>query len=125
MAMLSENQIIESIERIEHEMSGFIAASLVDLDSGMTLGVKVKDPSFDVTTASAFNSELVKQKLKILGAIGLDGGLDEILVTIDDQIHCIRLLSPSTFIYLAADRQATNHAIVRSVLTRHLRDFEA
>ena len=36
--MPSEKQILEMFEKIEAELPGFIAASLVDLESGMTLG---------------------------------------------------------------------------------------
>ncbi len=53
------------------DASGFIAASLVDLDSGMTLAVKSLRSDFDLTAASAYNSELVKQKLKIMRTLGL------------------------------------------------------
>lgn len=122
--MLSEQQIIEAIGAIEKDMTGFIAASLVDLDSGMTLGVKTKDPNFDLTTASAFNSELVKQKLKIMNAIGMNGDLEEMLMTLSNQVHCIRLVSPSTFFYLAADRGTSNHAIVRSAIGKHMHDLD-
>ena len=61
--MPSEKQLVEVLERLQVDASGFIAAALVDLDSGMTLAVKSLRPDFDLTAASAYNSELVKQKL--------------------------------------------------------------
>lgn len=117
--MASEQQIIEIIGRIEADLPGFMAASLVDLDSGMTLGVKAKVESFDLTTASAFNSEMVKQKLKIMEALKLGSTLEDMLLTLSDQIHLIKLITPGTFLYLAADRSASNLAIVRNAVNKH------
>jgi hypothetical protein len=114
--MLSEQQIVNTIEEIAASRPGFIAASLVDLDSGMTLGLYSKDPSFDLNSASAFNSEMVKQKIKIMDVLGLEGALEDMLLTLTDQIHLIRLINSGTFLYLAADRSASNLAIVRNAV---------
>src|SRR5215510_11094798 len=61
--MPSEKQIQDVFERVANEIPGFIAASLVDLESGMTLGARSSRGDFDLTAASAYNSEMVKQKL--------------------------------------------------------------
>ncbi len=118
--MPSEQQIVETITKIENDLPGFIAASLVDLESGMTLGVRSKVESFDLTTASAFNSEMVKQKLKIMTALKLTSELEDMLLTLSDQIHLIKMITPSTFLYLAADRSASNLAIVRNAVNKHV-----
>ncbi|MBX3186722.1 MAG: hypothetical protein KF819_06890 [Labilithrix sp.] len=101
------------------EIPGFVAASLVDLDSGMTLAVKSTRTDFDLAVASAYNSELVKQKLKIMKALGLQTTLEDIILTLGDQIHFIKILSPTMFIYLAAERSSANIAIVRTVVTKN------
>ena len=51
--MVTERQIVETFERIAADIPGFIAASLVDLDSGMTLGLKSARPEFDLAAAKA------------------------------------------------------------------------
>lgn len=118
--MPSEQQLIETIGLIEGEVSpAFIAASLVDLESGMTLAVKVASGDFDLTAASAYNSELVKQKLKIMKTLKLDGSIEDMLITLTTQIHLIKLVNPSTFLYLAVDKKQSNLAIVRSAVGRH------
>jgi len=117
--MLSEQQVSGVMSDIAADMTGFIAASLVDLDSGMTLGVYAKQGDFDLTAASAFNSELVKQKQKVMAALGLDMVLEDMILTLSEQIHVIKLVSPSTFLYLAADRENTNLAIVRNAINKH------
>lgn len=58
--MPSEKQIQETFEKIANDIPGFIACSLVDLDSGMTLGARSGRGDFDLTAASAYNSEMVK-----------------------------------------------------------------
>ena len=103
----------------EQSIPGFIAASLVDIDSGMTLAVKSTRADFDLGVASAYNSELVKQKMKIIKALNLKTNLEDMILTLGDQIHFIKVLSPTLFIYLAADRSVSNIAIVRTVVNKN------
>jgi hypothetical protein len=117
--MPSEKQIQETFDRIANDVPGFIAASLVDLESGMTLGARSLRNDFDLTAASAYNSEMVKQKLKIMKALNLNTTLEDMLLTLGDQIHLIKIISPGTFVYLAADRASTNLAIVRNAVNKH------
>ena len=117
--MALEKEIVTAFERIQAEVPGFIAASLVDLDSGMTLAVKSARPDFDLAAASAFNSEIVKQKQKTIRALGLSSVLEDILLTLTDQLHLIKMVGNSSFIYLAAERATTNLAIMRTSVARH------
>lgn len=119
--MATEKEFEEAVARIEADMNGFIAASVVDLESGMTLTTRSARPDFDLAVASAYNSELVKQKLKIVKSLGLKTTLEDILLTLGDQIHLIKLFPGGhTFLYLAADRASTNLAIVRNSVNRHV-----
>ena len=117
--MATEKQIQDVFEKIAADIPGFIAASLVDLDSGMTLGAKSSRTEFDLTAASAYNSEMVKQKFKIMKALGIKTGLEDMLLTLGDQLHLIKIVSPTTFVYLAAERASTNLAIVRTAVLKH------
>jgi len=117
--MPAEKHIVESFEKIAAEIPGFIAASLVDLESGMTLGTKTVRGDFDLAAASAYNSEMVKQKQKIMRALSIKSNLEDMLITLGDQIHLIKLVSPTTFIYLAADRASANMAIVRVAVNKY------
>lgn len=116
--MATEKQCTDTLQQIEANVPGFIAASVVDLDSGMTLAAISRRADFDLAVASAYNSELVKQKLKIMSVLKLDMPLEDILLTLGDQIHLIKVVSPTTFIYVASDRANSNLAIVRSVVAR-------
>ena len=117
--MATEKQLNDVLEKISVDANGFIAASLVDLDSGMTLAIKASRSDFDLTAASAYNSELVKQKLKIMKTLGLTGTIEDMLITLSDQIHLVKLIGPNTFLYLAVDKKQSNIALVRSAVNKH------
>ena len=121
--MPSEKQIVEAFEKVAADLPGFMAASLVDIDSGMTLGLKSNRPEFDLAAASAYNSEMVKQKLKIMRALNLRTHLEDMLLTLGDQIHVIKMVGTTAFIYLAVDRSQANLAIVRNVLAKNAGAF--
>lgn len=117
--MANEKELMDAILKIESDIGSFIAASFVDLESGMTLAAKSNRSDFDLSVASAYNSEMVKQKLKIMKALNLKTTLEDMLLTLGDQIHLIRIVTPGTFLYLAAAREGTNLAIVRSAVIKH------
>ena len=118
--MATEKQLNDVLEKISTETNGFIAASLVDLDSGMTLAVKTSRTDFDLTAASAYNSELVKQKIKIMRTLGLTGNIEDMLITLTEQIHLVKLVGNNTFLYLAVDKKQSNLAIVRTAVNRNV-----
>jgi hypothetical protein len=119
--MSTEKDFEDAVARIESDISGFIAASIVDLESGMTLTARSTRSDFDLAVASAYNSELVKQKLKIMKSLGLKTTLEDMLLTLGDQIHLIKIFpGGQTFLYLAADRGSTNLAIVRNSVNRNV-----
>jgi predicted regulator of Ras-like GTPase activity (Roadblock/LC7/MglB family) len=117
--MLSEDQANKIIETIAEDIPGFIAAALVDIESGMTLGLFSTRSDFDLSSASAYNSELVKQKQKIMEAIGLHSSLEDMIMTLSDQIHLIKLVGDGSFLYLAADRAGSNLAIIRNAVRKY------
>jgi hypothetical protein len=121
--MPSEKHIVDAFEKVAADIPGYMAAALVDLESGMTLGLKSIRPDFDLAAASAYNSEMVKQKLKIMKALNLRTTLEDMLITLGDQIHVIKMVGATTFIYLCVDRSQSNLAIVRNVLVKHISNF--
>ena len=123
--MATEIVLLESIAKIESDVNGVIATAAVDLESGMTLAAKSNRADFDLAVASAYNSELVKQKMKIMRALNIKASLEDMLLTLTDQIHVIKLLpGGSSFVYLAADRGSTNVAILRTALAKHLNGLD-
>jgi hypothetical protein len=122
--MANEKALLDAIAKIEADVSGVIAAAAVDMESGMTLAAKSNRSDFDLSVASAYNSELVKQKLKIVRALSLKTTLEDMLLTLGDQFHLIKILPGGTsFLYLAADRSSTNLAILRIAVNKHCSDL--
>ena len=117
--MATEKDYAEFFSKIDTEIAGLIAMSVVDLESGMTLAARSNRQDFDLSTASAFNSEMVKMKLKTMKALNLQSTLEDMLLTLSDQIHLIRMISPTAFVYIAVDRAKTNLAIVRTVVAKY------
>jgi hypothetical protein len=118
--MATEKALVDMIAKIEGDVNGVIATAAVDLESGMTLAAKSNKSDFDLTVASAYNSELVKQKMKIMKALNLKVNLEDMLLTLTDQFHLIKLLpGGASFLYLAADKSTTNLAILRNAVNKH------
>ena len=64
--MPTEKQLNETLEKISQDTNGFIAASLVDLDSGMTLAIKASRTEFDLTAAlGAWRERLTEGRLLV------------------------------------------------------------
>lgn len=102
------------------DMDGFMAAALVDLDTGMLMSGLGE--SINLEVAAAGNTEVLKAKLKVAGALNLDQEVEDILITLEKQYHMIRpLLSNSkVFLYLVLDKAKSNLAMARHTL----RSFE-
>jgi hypothetical protein len=119
--MANEKALLDFFGKIESDVNGVIATAAVDLESGMTLAAKTNRPEFDLAAASAYNSELVKQKLKIMKTLNLKCELEDMLITLSDQFHLIKFLPGGTsFLYLAAERGGTNLAILRISVNKHV-----
>ena len=108
------NNVDETLDELTG-MDGFIAAALVDADSGMALGMVGGNDNFDIEVAAAANTEVVQAKLDAADKIGIDGPLQDILITLRDQYHLIRPLEqrPEVFFYVALERDKSNLAMSR------------
>lgn len=123
--MATQDELNNLIADIARDVNGFIGASIVDLESGLPLTSNSVRPDFDLDVASAYNSEIVKNKKRTIAALGIDAELEDMLLTLNTQLHLIKMLDDNTFIYLAADRQATNLALLRSSVNRHVTALNA
>jgi len=98
------------------EIDGFAGACLVDSDSGLVLGQEGGE-SFDLETAAAGNTEVVRAKRKTMSALGISGNIEDILITLDDQYHLIRLLgsNDAVFLYVVLDKARGNLGMARMI----------
>ncbi|MFD6816692.1 MULTISPECIES: roadblock/LC7 domain-containing protein [Microbacterium] len=118
--MATQDELNQLIDDIAHDINGFIGASIVDLESGLPITSSSTRADFDLDVASAFNAEIVKNKNRTIEALGLDAHLEDMLLTLDTQLHLLKLIDGGMFLYIAADRQATNLAMLRSSVNRHV-----
>ena len=67
------------------------AQRLIDYNSGMMLGSA--GTGLDLEIAAVGNTEVVRAKMKTMKMLGLDSKIEDILITLSDQIHMIRPLT--------------------------------
>lgn len=109
---------------LRDNVNGFIAVSVTEVETGMSYCSLTARPDFDPELASAYNLEVVKAKLNAIRALGLDQKINDILITLTDQIHIIDLSEDGRyFIYLAVDSNKANLGLTRAVLSRYKKDI--
>ncbi|GAA3464913.1 hypothetical protein ACFFSW_22660 [Saccharothrix longispora] len=113
---------IDEMLREAMAVEGAVGVSLVDYDSGMTLGAQGGNALLDLETAGAGNTEVVRAKLRTIAALQLDDAIEDILITLSKQYHIIRPLAEDKgtrmFLYLVLDRSRANLALARLHLRR-------
>jgi hypothetical protein len=102
------------------EIDGALGVALVDVDSGGVLGSVGGGPDLDLERAATGNAGVVKAKLDSLDRQGVDDTVDDVVVTLDTQVHLIRRVSSvrggGLFFYLALDRGGADVASARRQL---------
>ncbi|NVB40270.1 hypothetical protein G6O69_20680 [Pseudenhygromyxa sp. WMMC2535] len=101
----------ESLKTLHSEITGCLGAALVDHESGMALGTE--GSGLDLDVACAGNMEVVRAKMRVMEALGIEGGIEDILITLQTQYHIIRPVGNALFLYVAFDRKTGNLAMAR------------
>lgn len=107
------DNIKESLE-MTNEITGTLGVALVDYASGMTLGTLGSGINLEV--AAAGNMDVMRAKQRVMDQLGIDGGIEDILITLEKQYHLLRPVGESMFLYLALDRKLANLAMARMQL---------
>ncbi|MFB7937730.1 hypothetical protein ACFWIN_25445 [Streptomyces sp. NPDC127049] len=113
-----ETSLKEAMTSIE----GSVGAALVDYTSGMALGTLGGGKDLDLTVAAAGNTDVVRAKLRTMDMLGIDDGIEDMLITLGSQYHLIRLLKSrganGLFLYIVLDKGRANLAMARHQLKR-------
>ena len=114
------SNVAESLQAISENIDGFIGAALVDFDGGLTLGTIGGGDGLDLDVAGAGNLEVVRAQNRVMKQLGLDDEIEDIVITLGQQYHLIRMLKAhsTVFLYLALDRQGGNLGLARHQLRR-------
>ncbi|GAA2578709.1 hypothetical protein GCM10010399_05570 [Dactylosporangium fulvum] len=109
-------------------IDGAIGVALVDYNSGMALGVLGGSKDLDLTVAAAGNTDVVRAKMRTIEMLNLKDGIEDVLITLNNQYHLIRPLTGRSgkglFLYLALLRSRANLALARHQLSRVEEDLE-
>ena len=110
--MANVGQSLETLLTID----GAFGVALVDWRSGLTLGVMGGQGRIDMELAASANTQVVRAKMGAMEALGIKGSINDILITLDDQLHIIRPLKkyPDLFLYLAVDKTKGNLGLARA-----------
>lgn len=103
------------------QTEGAMCAALVDSTSGMVL--ESVGTGVDMELAAAGNTEVVRSKIKTMKSLGLEGAIEDILITLTHQYHIIRPVAKHNglFMYYVLDRNRANLAMAR----RKVQNLEA
>ena len=113
---------IETALKEAMAIDGAVGVALVDYDSGMCLGTMGGGDWLNLEVAAAGNTEVVRAKMRVMSALGLNDRIEDILITLHRQYHMIRLLGSDNggmlFLYLVLNRERANLALARHQLRR-------
>jgi hypothetical protein len=113
-------RFLDGAAAIDADLTGLIAASLVELASGRTVAATRSRLDRDIVAAGAGHGAVLRHKLRLVRLLSPGTRLNDVLFLSTQQIHLLRLMPPSFFIYVIADATLTHPAAVRTVVSRHL-----
>lgn len=117
------NFLDQFIEDIKTNVPGYVAVTVTEVSTGVCYVSHSEKSDFDPEIASAYNLEVVKAKKNAIKALELTSNIQDILITLNDQIHIIDLSENGEyFIYLAVDSSKANLGMTRALLKKYKKD---
>ena len=111
-------------EEIKKNVPGYIAVAVSEIKSGISYYSDSALAGIDPELASAFNLEVVKAKLNAINALGLNESIDDIMITMTNQIHIIDVSDNNEyFIYLAVDSTKANLGMTKALLGKYKKEI--
>ena len=107
------------VRQVVAELPDFMAVAVLEAATGRILAGQWAGHSGGALEAAAAHAELVRQVGLLCAALQLDPSeqLEEVMLTLRQQLHLLRPLPASPWLlYLAVRSQGTNPALVRTVL---------
>ena len=74
-------------ENLAKNVPGYIAVAISEIKSGICYYSHTAVNSFDPELAASFNLEVVKAKLNAIAIMELNQKIDNIMITLENQIH--------------------------------------
>lgn len=97
------------------EIDGAIGAAIANWDSGLCLGTAGGGSRLNIDAAAAGSCQVVKARMLTAVESGATSPIQEILITLDEQVHLIRPLrrGERLFLFLAIDTATGNLGVAR------------
>jgi CheY-like chemotaxis protein len=106
--------------QLEKELSGFVAASIIDLTTGATIAAKSAVKDLPVAEIGATVSALMATERQIQSALAVTTPLQDLLVTASDRLVLLSVIDAARAICLVLDASATNVALARTAIERRI-----
>ncbi|MEU2391811.1 hypothetical protein ACFV7Q_29420 [Streptomyces sp. NPDC059851] len=117
-----------SLKEAMTSIDGVLGVALVDYTSGMALGTLGGSKDLDLGVAAAGNTDVIRAKVRTMEMLGLQDEIEDLLITLGNQYHLIRVLKSRSgsglFLYLVLDKGRSNLAMARHQLRRIEADLE-
>ncbi|MEU8841060.1 hypothetical protein AB0D97_18310 [Streptomyces roseus] len=111
-----------SLKETMTSIEGALGVALVDYGSGMALGTLGGGKDLDLTVAAAGNTDVIRAKVRTMEMLGLNDDIEDLLITLGNQYHLIRLLrgrgTDGLFLYVVLNKANSNLAMARHQLKR-------
>ncbi|WP_406180244.1 hypothetical protein [Streptomyces sp. NBC_01006] len=111
-----------SLKETMTSIEGTLGVALVDYTSGMALGTLGGGKDLDLAVAAAGNTDVIRAKVRAMEMLGLDDEIEDLLITLGNQYHLIRLLrgrgTNGLFLYVVLNKSNSNLAMARHQLKR-------
>lgn len=115
--------ITETINLVLHTIEGATAAFLADHKSGMALGMMGSGVNLELVVSGT--TDVVRAKLRTLDLLGIEGQIEDILITLDAQYHIIALIpGTSLFLEVVLQKDLANLALARHKLKTLVRVWQ-
>ena len=99
------------------DIDGFVAAALIDAETGFTL-VTLGDEMMNLERAAADNTQVYLAKKHLLGFLDPNERIEDMIITLRKRYHLVRPLTDhdTIYLYLVLDRGLANLAMSRRAL---------
>lgn len=99
------------------DLDGVIAASIVDISTGMPIAQDSKS-NVDIESYCAYMVEVVKSHKKFLNKLNIKDKIEDIVINLNNNYHIVTfvLKQDNLFIYVVLDKENSNLGMTRIVL---------
>jgi len=109
---------------LEQDLEGFIGAAFADVGTATIQVSHCVLPAFALGRWVTAAGEMLRSQLHAMEALRASAP-EEIVVTLDDQIHIVRRVLPDVFLFMAVTRETSNLALLKMAIrarTAHIQE---